>query len=111
MLVLVPVLALGGCGGSGGSGDDGGDAGAPSSSAPSSAASSAPASGGKSPATVAPQVSAAAQQFNDCMHDQGVELPTPNPTSTPPKKDLEKMKAALQTCMRKMQPTPPAGTG
>ncbi|MEU8343508.1 hypothetical protein SAMN05443665_101288 [Actinomadura meyerae] len=108
--VLVLGLALSGCGGSG---DGGGDAGAsappaPAASAPASApsgAASAPA--GTTVTPVPPGVSKATQAFNDCMHKQGVELPTPNPTSTPAKKDLEKIKAALRTCVKSMSASPP----
>jgi hypothetical protein len=34
------------------------------------------------------------------MHKQGVELPSPNPTSTPAKQDVEKIKAALRKCVK-----------
>ncbi|NKZ06629.1 hypothetical protein [Actinomadura latina] len=103
--VLVLVLALSGCGGSDGGGE--------SASAPPSPAVSAPASApsgtapGKGNATPVPEVSRATERFNDCMHKQGVELPTPNPSSTPAKKDLEKIKAALQTCVKSMSASPP----
>ncbi len=112
---LVAVLALGlalsGCGGS--DDDGGGDAGA---SAPPTPAAAAPASApsgtatgkpGTTAAPVPPGVSQATQAFNDCMHEQGVELPSPNPTSTPAKKDLEKIKAALRTCVKSMSASPP----
>lgn len=105
--VLVLVLALSGCGGS-----DGGDAGA---SPPPSPAASAPASApsgtapGKTAATPVPEVSRATERFNNCMHDQGVELPSPNPSTTPDKQDLEKIKAALRACVKSMSASPPAG--
>jgi hypothetical protein len=111
---LVAVLALGlALSGCGGSDDGGGDAGA---SAPPTPAASAPASApsgtatgrpGTTAAPVPPGVSQATQAFNDCMHEQGVELPSPNPTSTPAKKDLEKIKAALRTCVKSMSASPP----
>lgn len=105
--VLVLVLALSGCGGS-----DGGDAGA---SPPPSPAASAPASApsgtapGKTSATPVPEVSRATERFNNCMHGQGVELPSPNPSTTPDKQDLEKIKAALRACVKSMSASPPAG--
>lgn len=102
--MLVLVLALSGCGGS-----DGGDAGA---SPPPTPAASAPASApsGASPGragTPAPEVSRATEKFNNCMTRQGVELPSPNPSTTPDKKDLEKIKAALRTCVKSMSASPP----
>ncbi|GAA1851294.1 hypothetical protein [Actinomadura bangladeshensis] len=108
--VLVLVLALSGCGGSGG-GSGGGDAGAsppsPAASAPASAPSgTAP---GKTAATPVPEVSRATERFNDCMHEQGVELPSPNPSTTPDKQELEKIKAALRACVKSMSASPPAG--
>ncbi|GAA1777287.1 hypothetical protein [Actinomadura chokoriensis] len=105
--VLVLVLALSGCGGS-----DGGDAGA---SPPPSPAASAPASAppgtapGNTAATPVPEVSRATERFNNCMHEQGVELPSPNPSTTPDKQDLEKIKAALRACVKSMSASPPAG--
>ncbi|MFA1540087.1 hypothetical protein [Actinomadura monticuli] len=107
--MLALTLALGGCGGS----DDGGtDSGG---SAPSSPGASAPSgtstAKGITGTPTPPAESKVTKKFNDCMTDQGVRLPSPNPSTTPAKKDLEKMKAALKTCMRKLQPPASSNPG
>jgi hypothetical protein len=105
--VLVLVLALGGCGGS----DDGAGK-AEGTSSPSAPAASSPAPPGSSSgqgnvATPTPPAqSKATKAFNACMRKQGVELPSPHPTGTPAPKDLEKIKAALQTCVKSMSASP-----
>ncbi|MFA1550659.1 hypothetical protein [Actinomadura chokoriensis] len=104
--VLASVLVLGGCGGSdGGAGDEG--AGTPPPSPGVSAPAPAPSGRAPSPTPVPPQVSKATDRFSDCMHKQGVELPSPNPTVSPARKDLEKIKAALRICVKSMSASPP----
>ncbi|NVI91903.1 hypothetical protein [Actinomadura sp. BRA 177] len=100
--MLVLVLALSGCGGSddGGGQDAGGQAPSPAASAPAPAPSGNASGKGSKASPAPPAVSKAAEQFNDCMRKQGVELPSPNPTSTPAKQDVEKIKAALRTCVK-----------
>jgi hypothetical protein len=105
--VLALALALAGCGGSD---DDGGKAaGASSPPAPAATSPSPPATSsgkGKAAAPTPPAQSKATKAFNACMRKQGVELPSPNPTRTPALKDLEKIKAALQTCVKSMSASP-----
>lgn len=96
--VLALVLALGsGCGGS-----DGGGAAEKSSPAPSS---------GKENTVLPspPPQSEATKMFRDCMRKEGVELPSPNPTSTPDKRDTQKLMAAMRKCMTAVTAPPTAG--
>ncbi|MGP4022226.1 hypothetical protein [Actinomadura sp. 3N407] len=96
---LALVLALAGCGGS----DDGGGAAETSSPAPPAASSGE----GNAVLPSPPPQSEATKAFNDCMRKQGVELPSPNPASTPPKQDIEKRMTALRTCMKALSASPP----
>ncbi|MEU9842292.1 hypothetical protein AB0C69_24050 [Actinomadura sp. NPDC048032] len=105
--VLALTLALAGCGGN----DDGGTtAGASSSPAPTARtqAPSAPGTGAET-TPLPPAQSKAVKAFNDCMHAQGVQMPTPNPTRSPAPDELKKIRAALQTCVKSLSPpaTPP----
>lgn len=105
-MALILPLALAGCGG-----DDGKPASTSSPPAP-TAATTAPSTPGPGKATETPPLppaqSKAVKAFNDCMHKQGVQMPTPNPTRTPAPDELQKIKAALQTCVKSMSapPTP-----
>lgn len=107
-LALTLPLALSGCGGN----DDGKATSASSPPAPTAAttAPSTPKPGkGTETTPLPPAQSKAVKAFNDCMHDQGVQMPTPNPTRTPAPDELKKIRAALQTCVKSMSApaTPP----
>ncbi|MGW2310539.1 hypothetical protein [Actinomadura luteofluorescens] len=100
---LILPLALAGCGG------DGKPTSA-SSPRPPTAATTAPSTPkpGKGTETtpLPPAQSKAVKAFNDCMQKQGVRMPTPNPTRTPAPDELQKIRTALQTCVKSMS-TPP----
>ena len=103
--VLALTLALAGCGGS----DDGKATSASSPPAPTPAATapSTPKPGPGSETTpLPPAQSKAVKAFNDCMHEQGVQMPTPNPTRTPAPDELQKIRTALQTCVKSMSASP-----
>ncbi|MEU8802847.1 hypothetical protein [Spirillospora sp. NPDC048819] len=100
--VLALVLALG-AGGCGGSDDGGGGAAETSPPAPSSASSGQ----GNTVLPSPPPQSEAAKAFSDCMRKQGVELPSPHPTSTPTEQDIKKRMTALRTCMKALSESPP----
>ncbi|MES9536072.1 hypothetical protein [Actinomadura sp. NPDC000600] len=106
VLALALALPLAGCGGS----DEGGQAAGTSNSPAPTAASPAPSTPeqgtGKEATPLPPAQSKAVKAFNDCMHKQGVEMPTPNPTRSPAPDELQKIKAALQTCVKSMSPPP-----
>ncbi|MGI5420019.1 hypothetical protein [Actinomadura luteofluorescens] len=104
-LILPLALALAGCGGE----DNGKPTSASSPPTPTAATPppSTPAPG-KAPETppLPPAQSKAVKAFNDCMRKQGVQMPTPNPTRTPAPDELQKIRTALQTCVKSMS-TPP----
>ncbi|MEV0661054.1 hypothetical protein ACIBI3_10170 [Actinomadura luteofluorescens] len=106
-LALALPLALAGCGGN----DDGKTTSASSPPAPTAAATapSTPQPGqGTETSPLPPAQSKAVKAFNDCMQKQGVQMPTPNPTRTPAPDELQKIRTALQTCVKSMSapPTP-----
>ncbi len=107
VLALALTLPLAGCGGS----DDGGGSAADTSQSPAPTAAS-PAPSTPKPGTgteatpLPPAQSKAVKAFNDCMREHGVQMPTPNPTRTPAPDELQKIRAALQTCVKSMSPQP-----
>ncbi|QFG24352.1 hypothetical protein [Actinomadura sp. WMMB 499] len=119
-LIAVPVLAValaaGGCGGSDDAPDAGAPASAPGTSAPSGAApdggGAAPSGNGGAPAgtpSAPPAMSKATKAFNDCMAGQGVRIPTPTPGTTPSKEQIDRVRKAMEACVKKFSTDPPAG--
>ncbi|OLT34023.1 hypothetical protein BJF79_33900 [Actinomadura sp. CNU-125] len=107
---LTIALALTGCGGSDeapeASGTDGSGSSAPATSASAAPRTGdAPATGGTSGS---PDMSNAAKELNDCMAEQGVDVPTPTPGSTPSKEQMKRVMKAMEVCAKKFSTDPPS---
>ncbi|TDC80086.1 hypothetical protein [Actinomadura sp. 7K507] len=106
-LALTLALSLAGCSGSDDGAGDGSDGGA---TAGGPSASAAPSSGkGNTGSRTPPAQLEATKKFQECLRKQGVEIPSPDPTSSPPERDTKKIMTAMRECMKAVTASPTPG--